>query len=50
TSLRLRRGGEVARCTATDGRIEVKMERDFSGIERHKLEQALTAFFDALEA
>lgn len=49
TALRVVRGEEVARCTAADGRVELRMDRDFSVIERHKLERALEAFLAALE-
>ncbi|NUB45558.1 ParB N-terminal domain-containing protein [Fertoebacter nigrum] len=49
TSLRVTRGGDVARCTATDGRVELRMDRDFSSIDRHRLEEAVTAFLNALD-
>lgn len=49
TTLRVARGEDVARCIATHGRVELRMERDFSAIDRHRLEQALEAFLAALD-
>lgn len=49
TSLRVDCGGAIARCVATDGRVELRMERDFSAIDRHRLEEAVSAFLAALE-
>lgn len=49
TTLRVARGEDVARCVATHGRMELRMERDFSAIDRHKLEQAIEAFLTALD-
>lgn len=49
TVFRLQRPEGIAKCTVADGRVEVKLDRDFSGVERQKLEGALAAFFDALE-
>lgn len=42
-------GAEVARCTAADGRLELRMERDFAAIDRDRLERAVAAFLAALE-
>lgn len=49
TTLRVARGGDIARCVATAGRIELRMERDFSAIDRHRLEQAIEAFLSAID-
>ncbi|MFD1910641.1 ParB/RepB/Spo0J family partition protein [Halodurantibacterium flavum] len=40
--------GEV-KCTASDGKVELQYARDFSSIERERLEAAIEAFFAALE-
>jgi ParB family chromosome partitioning protein len=37
------------RCQARDGRIEMAMERDFSAVDQKRLENAISAFFDALD-
>ncbi|NVK14195.1 MAG: ParB N-terminal domain-containing protein [Rhodobacteraceae bacterium] len=49
TTLRCTVPAGTVRCQARDGKIEMAMERDFSGIDRHKLEGAIAAFFAALE-
>lgn len=49
TTFRLTRPEGAAKCTAADGRLELRQDRDFSGIERQKLERAVRAFFDALD-
>lgn len=49
TTLRVARGEDIARCVATAGRVELRMERDFSAIDRHRLEQAIEAFLSALD-
>lgn len=49
TALRVVHLDEVARLTASDGRIEIRMERDFSTVDRHRLEQAVAAFLAAIE-
>ncbi|MFC7704787.1 ParB/RepB/Spo0J family partition protein [Plastorhodobacter daqingensis] len=50
TSLRVDCGsGAIARCVATDGRVELRMERDFSAVDRRRLEEAVAAFMAALE-
>lgn len=36
--------GEV-KCTAADGKVELQMDRDFSTVERGRLEAAIEAFF-----
>lgn len=49
TTLRCTVPAGTVRCQARDGKIEMAMDRDFSEIDRHKLEQAISAFFTALE-
>jgi ParB family chromosome partitioning protein len=49
TTLRCAVPSGTVRCQARDGRIELAMERDFSVIDRYRLETAITAFFAALE-
>jgi ParB family chromosome partitioning protein len=49
TTFRLDRPEGIAKCTVADGRVELKLDRDFSGVERQKLEAALAAFFDILD-
>ncbi|WP_027233803.1 ParB/RepB/Spo0J family partition protein [Leisingera caerulea] len=49
TTLRCTVPAGTVRCQARDGKIEMAMERDFSEIDRHKLEDAIAAFFAALE-
>lgn len=39
----------TVRCSARNGKVELAMERDFSGIDRHRLEEAVKAFMAALE-
>lgn len=41
-------GGNV-RCAAAEGRVELRMNRDFSNIDRHRLRAAVNAFFQALD-
>ena len=48
TTFRLARPEGEARCTVADGRIEVRMNEDFSGVDRKRLEEAITAFLDAI--
>ena len=49
TTLRCNVPTGTVRCQARDGRIELAMERDFSAVDRFRLEAAITAFFAALE-
>jgi ParB family chromosome partitioning protein len=39
----------VAKCTALDGKVELRFARDFSAIDRVRLEGAIEAFLDALD-
>ena len=38
----------AASCTAADGRLEVRVDRDFSTLDRRKLEAALRVMLDNL--
>lgn len=49
TTFRLARPEGDAKCTVADGRIELRLAQDFSGIERKRLEAAVEAFLNALE-
>lgn len=41
------RAGHV-KCTAGQGRLEIKVDRDFSSIDRNRLEQAIASLIDGL--
>ncbi|MEL7107320.1 MAG: ParB N-terminal domain-containing protein [Pseudomonadota bacterium] len=49
TSIRYEGPGGMVRCMASDGRVDIRAERDFSDVDRHQLEAALEAFFQALD-
>ena len=49
TTMRLPRAEGEAKVPAASGRLELRQERDFSAIDRAKLEAALAAFLDALK-
>lgn len=49
TSLRLNRPEGELRCTASPGKVELRLDTDFSVIERARLEAAVEAFFAALD-
>ena len=49
TTFRIARPEGEARCSASQGRLELRLERDFSAIERRRLEAAVAAFFKALD-
>lgn len=49
TTLRVAHGTEMAQLSAADGRVELRLPRDFSAVDRHRLERAVTAFLDALD-
>ena len=49
TTFRLARPEGDAKCTVSDGRVEVQLNRDFSDVERNRLESAVAAFLAALE-
>ncbi|KAB2539875.1 replication protein [Salipiger aestuarii] len=50
TTLRCTVPTGTVRCAARDGRVELQMNRDFSSIDRHRLEAAVGAFMAALDA
>jgi ParB family chromosome partitioning protein len=41
-------GPAGVRCTATDGKVELRADMDFSTLDRDRLETAIEAFFTAL--
>lgn len=49
TTLRYNGPGGLVRCLASDGRIELRAERDFSALDRRQIEAGLDAFFKALD-
>jgi len=49
TTLRYQGPGGMVRCTATEGSILLRAERDFSSLDREALESALEAFFRTLD-
>jgi len=49
TSLRMGRPEGQARVTASDGKLELRLERDFSAIPRARLQQSIEAFLAALD-
>ncbi|WP_146591126.1 ParB/RepB/Spo0J family partition protein [Puniceibacterium confluentis] len=49
TTFRIERAGGAARVTASAGRLELRLDTDFSAKDRRVLEQALSAFLDRLE-
>lgn len=49
TTFRQQVAGGTVRCAAAEGRVELRMARDFSNLDRHRLEAAVAAFFETLE-
>ena len=49
TSLRMGRPEGQVRVTASDGKLELRLERDFSAIPRARLQQGIEAFLAALD-
>lgn len=49
TTLRLPMAGGEVKCTAVPGRVELRLDRDFSVVDRDRLEAAVAAFFAALD-
>lgn len=49
TTFRIERAGGPARVTASHGRLELRLDTDFSAKDRRRLEEALTAFLDQLD-
>ena len=48
TSLRIARPEGEAKVTAVDGRIELRLNRDFSGLSKAQLQRGVEAFLDTL--
>lgn len=49
TTVRYNGPGGLVRCLASDGRIDLRAERDFSVLDRRQIEAGLDAFFKALD-
>ncbi|MGJ8628513.1 MAG: ParB/RepB/Spo0J family partition protein [Sulfitobacter sp.] len=49
TSLRLGRPEGEARVTALDGRVELRLDRDFSAISKARLQRGIEAFLETLD-
>lgn len=49
TTFQLRRPQGSAKCTAANGRLEIRLPRDFSTVDRRKLEAAVAAMLDQIE-
>ena len=49
TTFQLVRPQGSAKCTAANGRLEIRLPRDFSTIDRRKLEAAVAAMLDQIE-
>ncbi|WP_108502935.1 ParB/RepB/Spo0J family partition protein [Paracoccus indicus] len=49
TTFQLQRPQGSAKCTAANGRLEIRLPRDFSAVDRRKLEAAVAAMLDQLE-
>ena len=49
TSFQMRRPQGQVRCTAGAGRFEIRLDRDFSAIDRRKLEMAVQSFLSHLD-
>lgn len=49
TTIKLNRPEGTARCTASSGKFEVLLDRDFGAVDPRKLEAAARAFLDALK-
>lgn len=50
TTLRIARPDGAVKVLAREGRLEVQQDRDFSAVDRARLEDAVRAFFDSLSA
>lgn len=49
TVLRMPTAAGEVKCTAAAGKVELRLDRDFSTLDRRRLEQAVKAFFAALD-
>ncbi|MEJ2021718.1 MAG: ParB/RepB/Spo0J family partition protein [Maritimibacter sp.] len=48
TTFHIRSGAGQIKCTASAGRLEIKVDRDFSSIDRGRLERAIASLVDGL--
>lgn len=49
TTFQIERPQGAAKCTAANGRLEIRLARDFSAINRRKLEAAVKVFLEEIE-
>ncbi|MGZ3218225.1 ParB/RepB/Spo0J family partition protein [Paracoccus sp. T5] len=49
TTFQLQRPQGSAKCTAANGRLEIRLPRDFSAVDRRKLEAAVALMLDQIE-
>ncbi len=49
TTFQIARPQGSAKCTAANGRLEIRLPRDFSALDRRKLEMAVASMLDMLE-
>ncbi len=49
TTFEVARGGQRVKCTAGVGRLELRLDRDFTDVDRRKLEAGLLRLLDALD-
>ena len=49
TTFQIVRPQGSAKCTAANGRLEIRLARDFSALDRHRLEAAVTALLDQID-
>ncbi|MFN3276004.1 MAG: ParB/RepB/Spo0J family partition protein [Paracoccus sp. (in: a-proteobacteria)] len=49
TTFQLTRAQGSAKCTAANGRLEIRLARDFSTVDRRRLESAVAAMLDQIE-
>ncbi len=50
TTFEVGRAASAAKCAASAGRVELRYDLDFSTIDRRRLERAVAAFLDTIEA
>ncbi|MEF9606284.1 replication protein, partial [Paracoccus sp. PXZ] len=48
-SFQIQRPQGSAKCTASNGRLEIRLPRDFSAVDRRKLEAAVRAMLESLD-
>jgi ParB family chromosome partitioning protein len=49
TTFELRHGGERVKCTAGEGQLTLKLDRDLTGVERRRLERGIALLLDTLD-